>query len=83
MWCYNAGEGTTGIASPHRTISSPHYAMPRPAFSRFPSRRSVVHSANGIVACSQPLAAQAGLKILRDGGNAAVSPASSPHKGLR
>ena len=38
----------------------------------FPSRRSVVQSANGIVACSQPLAAQAGLKILRDGGNAAV-----------
>jgi len=38
----------------------------------FPSRRSVVQSANGIVACSQPLAAQAGIKILRDGGNAAV-----------
>ncbi|RPA96573.1 gamma-glutamyltranspeptidase [Choiromyces venosus 120613-1] len=40
-------------------------------FRVFPSRRSVVQSANGIVACSQPLAAQAGLKILRDGGNAA------------
>lgn len=45
----------------------------------FPSRRSVVQSANGIVACSQPLAAQAGLKILRDGGNAAVPlPLPSP-----
>lgn len=42
-------------------------------FKVFASRRSVVQSANGIVACSQPLAAQAGLKILRDGGNAAVS----------
>jgi gamma-glutamyltranspeptidase len=46
-----------------------------PPFDTYPSRRSVVHSANGIVACSQPLAAQAGLKILREGGNAAVSDA--------
>lgn len=53
--------------------------MSRPAFARFQSRRSAVHSTNGIVACSQPLAAQAGLKILRDGGNAAVgSPALHP-----
>lgn len=37
----------------------------------FPSRRSVVHSVNGIVACTQPLAAQAGQRILRNGGNAA------------
>lgn len=43
------------------------------AFQPYPSRRSVVHSTNGIVACSQPLAAQAGIKILREGGNAAVS----------
>lgn len=38
-----------------------------------------MHSANGIVACSQPLAAQAGLKVLRDGGNAAVSDTRRPH----
>lgn len=42
-----------------------------PEFISFPSRRSVVHSANGIVACTQPLAAQAGQRILRAGGNAA------------
>ncbi|KAL8638131.1 MAG: hypothetical protein Q9228_004681 [Teloschistes exilis] len=42
-----------------------------PDFIPFPSRRSVVHSLNGIVTCTQPLAAQAGQRILRDGGNAA------------
>ncbi|MCB8966029.1 MAG: gamma-glutamyltransferase [Ardenticatenaceae bacterium] len=36
----------------------------------FPSRRSNVIAANGIVATSQPLAAQAGLNILKAGGNA-------------
>ncbi len=42
-----------------------------PPFISFPSRRSVVHSTKGIVACTQPLAAEAGQRILRDGGNAA------------
>ena len=42
-----------------------------PEFVSYPSRRSVVHSANGMVACTQPLAAQAGQRILRAGGNAA------------
>lgn len=41
-------------------------------FIPFPSRRSVVHSTRGIVSCTNPLAAQAGLDILREGGNAAV-----------
>ncbi|KAL7911397.1 gamma-glutamyltranspeptidase [Trichoderma velutinum] len=41
-----------------------------PFFSRFNSRRSVVYSTKGIVAASQPLAAQAGLDILKAGGNA-------------
>ena len=42
-----------------------------PDFIAFPSRRSVVHSTNGIVACTQPLAAEAGQRILKAGGNAA------------
>ncbi|BGO91449.1 hypothetical protein NBRC10512_003109 [Rhodotorula toruloides] len=40
-------------------------------FAPFNSRRSVVYGAKGMVACSQPLAAEAGLEILRKGGNAA------------
>ncbi len=36
----------------------------------YPSRRSVVMSNNGMVATSQPLAAQAGLHMLLQGGNA-------------
>ena len=47
------------------------YPSSDPDFISFPSRRSVVHSTNGIVACTQPLAAQAGQRILRAGGNAA------------
>ncbi|HEU5100518.1 MAG TPA: gamma-glutamyltransferase [Roseiflexaceae bacterium] len=39
--------------------------------SRYPSRRSVVMSKHGMVGASQPLAAQAGLRILLAGGNAA------------
>lgn len=45
---------------------------PDRVFQRFPSRRSQVYSSKGIVACSQPLAAQAGLEILRKGGNAGM-----------
>ncbi|KAJ5211450.1 Gamma-glutamyltranspeptidase [Penicillium cinerascens] len=37
----------------------------------FASRRSTVHSRNGIVSCTQPLAAAAGQRILSQGGNAA------------
>ncbi|HEY8444664.1 MAG TPA: gamma-glutamyltransferase family protein [Bacilli bacterium] len=36
----------------------------------FPSRRTTVFALNGMVATSQPLAAQAGLEILKKGGNA-------------
>lgn len=38
---------------------------------KWPSRRSVVHSTKGIVACTQPLAAKCGIDILNAGGNAA------------
>lgn len=44
-----------------------------PEFVTFPSRRSVVHSTQGMISCTQPLAAKCGLKILDAGGNAAVS----------
>ena len=39
-------------------------------YQPYPSRRSVVYGKNGMVATSQSLAAQAGLAILRQGGNA-------------
>lgn len=40
-------------------------------FIPFPSRRSVVHSTKGIICSTQPLANEAGYKILACGGNAA------------
>ena len=43
---------------------------PEPAFERFASRRSGVFGTKGVVAASQPLAVEAGLEILRAGGNA-------------
>ena len=39
--------------------------------NNYRSRRSIVYSKNGMIACSQPLACQAGLNIFRQGGNAA------------
>jgi gamma-glutamyltranspeptidase/glutathione hydrolase len=52
---------------------------PNDAFAGFSSRRSVVHGTRGIVSTVSPLATQAGLRILREGGNAAVrSPFAGP-----
>lgn len=48
------------------------YPATDPEFQSFPSRRSVVHSTEGMIACTQPLAARCGLKVLDAGGNAAV-----------
>ncbi|KAK4704402.1 gamma-glutamyltranspeptidase / glutathione hydrolase, partial [Phenoliferia sp. Uapishka_3] len=49
-----------------------HDTLPeKTPFAPFASRRSVVYATKGMVACSQPLAAQAGLEILKLGGNAA------------
>ncbi|MFZ2445494.1 MAG: gamma-glutamyltransferase family protein [Syntrophobacteraceae bacterium] len=41
-----------------------------PLYHPYPSRRGMVFSRRGMVATSQPLAAQAGLDILKKGGNA-------------
>lgn len=38
--------------------------------NKYPSRRSVVYGKNGMVCASQTLAAQAGLDVLKNGGNA-------------
>jgi len=45
---------------------------PELSFQRFPSRRSVVYGTKGVVSSSQPLATEAGLEILRKGGNAGM-----------
>ena len=40
----------------------------------FNSRRSAVYGTKGMAASSQPLASEAGLRILRQGGNAGALP---------
>ena len=44
--------------------------MENRSVDEFSSRRSTVRGKNGIVAASQPLASQAGIRALQDGGNA-------------
>jgi gamma-glutamyltranspeptidase/glutathione hydrolase len=41
-----------------------------PDLDRFTSRRSTVYGQRGVVATSQPLASEAGIEMLREGGNA-------------
>ena len=52
-------------------LSASHIFPSSPPLFPFPSRRSTVHSTHGIVACTQPLAAAIGARILRQGGTAA------------
>ncbi|KAL4948731.1 nucleophile aminohydrolase [Aspergillus filifer] len=47
------------------------YPFQRAQFTRYLGRRSVVYGLNGMVACSQPLAARAGQEVLAQGGNSA------------
>lgn len=64
-----------GCASQNMPLSTPSLFPSGPLdFAKFNSRRSVVHSTKGIVACTQPLAAKCGIDILNAGGNAAVGP---------
>ncbi|KAI0067789.1 gamma-glutamyltranspeptidase [Artomyces pyxidatus] len=53
------------------TIDWSKIDQPELVLQRFPSRRSVVYGTKGVVSSSQPLATEAGLEILRKGGNAA------------
>ncbi|MBW7457562.1 gamma-glutamyltransferase, partial [Paenibacillus sepulcri] len=41
-----------------------------PLYYPYPSRRTVMYARNGMVATSQPLASQAGLEMMKQGGNA-------------
>ncbi|OAA68459.1 gamma-glutamyltranspeptidase [Niveomyces insectorum RCEF 264] len=61
------------------------FPPPSDVFQKFASRRSVVHSTRGMVACTQPLAAKCGIDVLQAGGNAAdaaVAVANSVAAGL-
>jgi gamma-glutamyltranspeptidase / glutathione hydrolase len=60
------------VQTPKMPLNASHiYPAKDPDFTYFPSRRSVVHSTQGIVSSTQPLASAAGLRILNEGGNAA------------
>ncbi|KDQ14217.1 hypothetical protein BOTBODRAFT_175004 [Botryobasidium botryosum FD-172 SS1] len=61
----------TSEAPTGATIDWAKVESPEPVFQRFSSRRSTVYGTKGVVACSQPLACEAGLEVLRKGGNAA------------
>ncbi|TFY71439.1 hypothetical protein EVG20_g1560 [Dentipellis fragilis] len=53
------------------TIDWSKVDAPTLVLQRHPSRRSIVYGTKGVVSSTQPLATEAGLEILRKGGNAA------------
>ncbi len=66
-----AGSGQAGITGIIGIAISERAGMNYdPLYYPYPSRRGMVFSRRGMVATSQPLAAQAGLDILKKGGNA-------------
>ncbi|KAK3944116.1 putative gamma-glutamyltransferase YwrD [Diplogelasinospora grovesii] len=56
---------------PTSSVYPPAAAASSASLTKWPSRRSVVHSTRGMVACTQPLAAKCGIDVLNAGGNAA------------
>lgn len=56
----------TGIKLDWVKVEQPEFV-----YQRFASRRSTVYGKKGVVSCTQPLACEAGLEVLRKGGNAA------------
>jgi gamma-glutamyltranspeptidase len=64
--------GSTATATATQFKVEAVFPTNSPPFVQFASRRSVVHSTKGMVACTQPLAAEAGQRVLKMGGNAAV-----------
>lgn len=62
------------MSNQHRNpleLGTSHPGAAPSCYERHPSRRSNVLGTRGVVACSQPLAASAGIKVLEAGGNAA------------
>lgn len=69
---------TLSNMAPQGIAAQAIYPISDPPYVQFPSRRSVVHSTGGMVASTQPLGSEAGQRILKMGGNAAVSNANIP-----